>query len=130
MARRMRLRLSRKVALLTKAGFFLSALWLFYLLLFRSSNTAPAEDGSKHRIEARGVFTQGKEDAESLKQPVYVKPPPDQGAPGEWGRATRLTLKSEEKKHEQDSIERYAINIYVSDKISLHRHIEDNRMHE
>lgn len=124
------MRWSKKVVLLTKAGFFLSVLWLFYLLLFRSSDTAPAEDSSKHSIQARGIITQGEEDAEALKQPVYVKPRPDPNAPGEWGRATRPDLNSEEKKLEQDSIERYAINIYVSDKISLHRHIEDNRMHE
>ncbi|KAK2836410.1 hypothetical protein Q7C36_014279 [Tachysurus vachellii] len=126
----MRVRWSKHVALLTKAGFFLSALWLFYLFVFRSSNTAPAENGSKHSIESRVAFTAVEVDAETLKRPVYVKPPPDSNAHGEWGRATRLNLKSEEKKQEEDSIERYAINIYVSDKISLHRHIEDNRMHE
>lgn len=126
----MKVRWSRKVALLTKAGFFLSILWLFYLLLFRSSNTAPAEDGGKHNVQARDIFTQGEEDAETLKRPIYVKPPPDLRAPGEFGRAARMNLNDEEKKQEQDSIERYAINIYVSDKISLHRHIEDNRMHE
>lgn len=122
------MRLSRKVALLTKAGSFISVLWLFYLLLFRSSNTAPAEDGGKHSVQARNIITQRGEDAETLKQPVYTKPPPDLKAPGEWGKATRLNLNAEEKKQEQDSIERYAINIYASDKISLHRHIEDNRM--
>lgn len=124
------MRWSKNVAFLTKAGFFLSVLWLFYLLLFRSSNTAPAKDDSKRSIQARGVFTQEEEDAETLKRPVYVKPPPDPKAHGEWGRATRLNLDLEEKKQEQDSIERYAINIYVSNKISLHRYIEDNRMHE
>lgn len=126
----MRVRWSKHVALLTKAGFFLSVLWLFYLFVFRSSNTAPAENGSKHSIESRVAFTAVEVDAETLKRAIYVKPPPDSNAHGEWGRATRLNLNSEEKKQEEDSIERYAINIYVSDKISLHRHIEDNRMHE
>ncbi|TSK31453.1 Polypeptide N-acetylgalactosaminyltransferase 4 [Bagarius yarrelli] len=125
---KMRVRWSRKLSLLTKAGFFLSTLWLFYLLLIRASNPAPSGDGDKR--SARRDIVQREEDAETLKRPIYMKPPPDSKAPGEWGRATRLNLNSEEKKQEQDSIERYAINIYVSDKISLHRHIEDNRMHE
>lgn len=65
-----------------------------------------------------------------LARPLYGKPPPDTNAPGEWGRAAHLNLSPEEKKQEQDSIERYAINIFVSDKISLHRHIQDHRMNE
>ena len=126
----MRVRWSRKVTLLTKACFLLSVLWLFYLLLFRSSTAAPSGDDAARNILVRQFSPQAEEDAESLQQPIYVKPPPDPNAPGEWGKATRLSLNSEEKKQEEDSIERYAINIFVSDKISLHRHIQDNRMHE
>lgn len=87
-------------------------------------------DDTAHNILVRQFSPQAKEDDESLLRPLYVKPRPDPNAPGEWGRATRLTLNSEEKKQEEDTIERYAINIFVSDKISLHRHIQDNRMHE
>lgn len=65
-----------------------------------------------------------------LARPVYVKPSPDNNAPGEWGRATHLNPSPEEKKQEEDAVERYAINIFVSDKISLHRHIQDHRMNE
>lgn len=65
-----------------------------------------------------------------LARPLYVKLPPDNNAPGEWGRATHLNLSPEEKKQEEEAVERYAINIYVSDKISLHRHIQDHRMNE
>ena len=68
--------------------------------------------------------------AGQLTRPVYVKGPADSNGRGEWGKATRLNLGPEEKKLEEDSVERYAINIYVSDKISLHRHIQDNRMYE
>ncbi|KAG9279780.1 polypeptide N-acetylgalactosaminyltransferase 4 [Astyanax mexicanus] len=126
----MRYRWSKKVTLLTKACFCLSALWLFYLLLFRSSTAAPSEDGAAHNIMVRQFATEAEEDVANLQRPIYEKPPPDPNAPGEWGKATRLNLNSEEKKQEEDSIERYAINILISDKISLHRHIQDNRMHE
>ncbi|NWI84519.1 GALT4 acetylgalactosaminyltransferase, partial [Pitta sordida] len=63
-----------------------------------------------------------------LARPVYDKPPPDPYAPGEWGKPSRLQLSPEEKKQEEELIEKYAINIHLSDKISLHRHIEDNRL--
>ncbi|KAL7829528.1 hypothetical protein AOLI_G00304130 [Acnodon oligacanthus] len=126
----MRVRWSRKVTLLTKACFLFSVLWLFYLLLFRSSTAAPSGDDAARNILVRQFSPQAEENTERLQQPIYVKPRPDPNAPGEWGKATRLSLNSEEKKQEEDSIERYAINIFISDKISLHRHIQDNRMHE
>ncbi|XP_066530182.1 polypeptide N-acetylgalactosaminyltransferase 4 [Hoplias malabaricus] len=126
----MRVRWSKKVNLLSKACFLISVLWLFYLLLFRSSTVAPSENDSTHNVLVRQFSQQAEEDEASLLRPIYTKPPPDPNAPGEWGKAARLSLNSEEKKQEEDSIERYAINIFVSDKISLHRHIMDNRMHE
>uniref|UniRef100_A0A4W4EL31 Polypeptide N-acetylgalactosaminyltransferase n=1 Tax=Electrophorus electricus TaxID=8005 RepID=A0A4W4EL31_ELEEL len=126
----MAVRWSKKLALLIKACSFLCALWLFYLLLFRTSSMAPTRDGAVRSIVARQFLPQAEEDNESLLRPVYVKPPADHNLPGEWGKAARVSLTSEEKKQEQDSIERYAINIFISDKISLHRHIQDNRMHE
>ncbi|KAL7830382.1 hypothetical protein SRHO_G00315090 [Serrasalmus rhombeus] len=126
----MRVRWSRKVTLLTKACFLFSVLWLFYLLLFRSSIAAPSGDDAAHNILVRQFSPQAEENTERLQQPIYMKSPPDPNAPGEWGKATRLSLNSEEKKQEEDSIERYAINIFISDRISLHRHIQDNRMHE
>ncbi|XP_062846770.1 polypeptide N-acetylgalactosaminyltransferase 4 [Trichomycterus rosablanca] len=126
----MRLRWSKKLAILSKAGLFFCILWLFYLFLFGSSGTPPSKDDSKQSVQERRSFEQKEDDPESLLRPIYVKSAPDPNAPGEWGRATRLSLTAEEKKQEQDSIERYAINIFASDKISLHRHIQDNRMHE
>lgn len=65
-----------------------------------------------------------------LARPLYVRLSPDNNAPGEWGRATHLNLSPEEKKQEEEAVEHYAINIYISDKISLHRHIQDYRMNE
>lgn len=67
---------------------------------------------------------------EDLSQPLYIKPPADSHALGEWGRASKLQLNEGELKQQEELIERYAINIYLSDRISLHRHIEDKRMYE
>ncbi|XP_016296130.1 polypeptide N-acetylgalactosaminyltransferase 4-like [Sinocyclocheilus anshuiensis] len=126
----MKIRWSRKVAFLAKVCFLFSLLWLFYLLLVRSSpQSLPDKDG-QHDILVRDLPSIKVVDSDSLLRPVYEKQTPDPSAPGEYGRATRLTLSPEEKKEEEASIERYAINIFISDKISLHRHIQDNRMHE
>ncbi|CAN9503989.1 unnamed protein product [Ophioblennius macclurei] len=123
----MRGRYSRKVGLLAKAGFLVWVLWLGYLLLARSSypSSPPAGEESEEKRREVDVETEGQ-----LTRPLYVKPPADNNAPGEWGRATHLYLNDEEKKLEQESIERYALNIYVSDKISFERHILDHRLSE
>lgn len=71
-----------------------------------------------------------EEKVEDLTRPLYIKPPPNPNAPGEWGKAANLQLNSAEKKMQEESIEKYAINIYLSDQVSLHRHIQDNRMYE
>ncbi len=129
----MKIRWSRKVALLAKVCFLFSLLWLFYLLIVRSPPPFLPDKDGQHDILVRdlpSVEEEKEEDSDSLKRPVYEKLPPDLNAPGEYGRATRLTLSAEEKKEEEASIERYAINIFISDKIALHRHIQDNRMHE
>ncbi|XP_068092762.1 polypeptide N-acetylgalactosaminyltransferase 12 isoform X2 [Hyperolius riggenbachi] len=62
---------------------------------------------------------------EQLKKPVYERPPLDPGALGEFGRAVKLELQGEEKKLEEESINKHQINIYLSDKISLHRRLEE-----
>ncbi|KAK0144724.1 Polypeptide N-acetylgalactosaminyltransferase 4 [Merluccius polli] len=131
----MRGRCSRKLGLLPKAFFLVWLLWLAYLIMARSSSSSSSSsslprdgeyDGVDRKRPARQLEDLGEEG--QLARPVYVKPPADANAPGEWGVAARFTLGPEEKKLEQDSVERYAINIYASDKISLHRHIRDNRM--
>lgn len=128
----MRGRFSRKLAVMAKAGCLFWLLWLAYLLLEHAS--VPATSRQDEEVEGRGLKArhQGREDPPDgqLARPLYVKPAAEAGAPGEWGRATHLTLSPDEKKLEQESVERYAINIFVSDKISLHRHIQDNRMSE
>lgn len=130
----MRGRFSRKLALLAKAGCLLWLLWLGYLLLarssFPSSSSLEEEDEERHNVMARQLSLEESGIDGQLARALYVKSPPDSNAPGEWGRASHLNLSPEEKKQEQDSIERYAINIFVSDKISLHRHIQDHRMGE
>lgn len=60
-----------------------------------------------------------------LRRPVYEKPPVDWNAPGEMGRAVRLTLSEEEKRKEEESLQKHQINIYVSDKVSLHRRLPE-----
>ncbi|XP_051991101.1 polypeptide N-acetylgalactosaminyltransferase 4-like [Xyrauchen texanus] len=126
----MKIRWSKKVALLAKVCFFLCLLWLFYLLVVRSAPSSQADNDGERNILVRNVPSLTVEYSNRLLQPVYEKLPPDSNAPGEYGRPTRLTLSPEDKKEEEASIERYAINIFISDKISLHRHIQDNRMHE
>lgn len=62
-------------------------------------------------------------DNEQLKKPVYEKPPLDLNAPGEMGRAVTLNLNEEEKRKEEKSINEHYINIYVSNKVPLHRRL-------
>ncbi|KAG7258643.1 hypothetical protein CRUP_007944 [Coryphaenoides rupestris] len=64
---------------------------------------------------------------EELTKPVYEKPPLDPRALGELGRAVALDLQGEEKRKEQESIEKHQINIYLSDRISLHRRLPECR---
>ncbi|KAM9308256.1 polypeptide N-acetylgalactosaminyltransferase 12 [Gastrophryne carolinensis] len=63
-------------------------------------------------------------DYEQLKRPVYERPPLDPNALGEFGREVKLFPHGEERKAEEESINKYQINIYLSDKISLHRRLE------
>lgn len=129
----MRGRCSRKLGMLAKAGCLLWLLWLGYILLARSSFPTPSsieEVEEDHNLVARKLTLEETGADGQLARPLYIKSAPDGNAPGEWGRAAHLNLSPEDKKQEQDSIERYAINIFVSDKISLHRHIQDHRMQE
>lgn len=130
----MRVRWSRKLGFLAKTFFLLWVLWLGYILLARSTASSTGADGGEDRgdrnLLVRHFSPVEEQGGEQLARPVYVKAPADANAHGEWGMATTLNLSPEERKQEEDSVERYAINIFVSDKISLHRHIQDNRMKE
>lgn len=88
-----------------------------YVLFFRNSSGDVSE---ANRREASGEVTN-----EQLKKPVYEKPPLDLNALGEMGRAVKLNLKGEEKLKEEESIKKHQINIYVSDKVSLHRRLPE-----
>lgn len=126
----MRIRLARRWTWVRRSCALLCFLMVAYFALELSVSSFGAslagESISKGKWERR--FTDGAEEAIDLARPVYDKSPPDSYAPGEWGKPTRLQLSPEEKKKEAELIDKYAINIYLSDKISLHRHIEDNRL--
>lgn len=62
---------------------------------------------------------------EDLKKPVYEKPPLDLNALGELGKPVKLKLSEEERKKQEESINTHQINIYLSDKISLHRRLAE-----
>lgn len=102
----------------------------FIVEMSNSSLRDPLGNTPTTRRRSERQFSNTEEQNEELAGPVYAKPPPDRSAPGEWGKAGSLQLTAEEKKMEEDSVEKYAINIFLSDRISLHRHIEDNRMSE
>ncbi|XP_077599949.1 polypeptide N-acetylgalactosaminyltransferase 12 [Stigmatopora nigra] len=66
-----------------------------------------------------------EENEVDLKRPVYEKPPLVPDAPGELGKAVELKLNAEEKLKEEESLSKHQINIYVSDRISLHRRLPE-----
>ncbi|XP_034985700.2 polypeptide N-acetylgalactosaminyltransferase 4 [Zootoca vivipara] len=111
------------LALLAAVAFFAVALSL------ASLQAPPAGERLSPRGERR-FFSDGAERPQDLARPVYEKAPPDPSAPGEWGKPAHLQLSAEEKKEEEELVEQYAINVYLSQKISLHRHIQDGRMAE
>ncbi|XP_075068936.1 polypeptide N-acetylgalactosaminyltransferase 12 [Mixophyes fleayi] len=84
------------------------------------SDGVKAEDQPERREVVQNVV-----DYDQLKRTVYEKPPPDPHALGEFGRSVKLNLQGEEKKLEEESINHHQINIYLSEKISLHRHLEE-----
>ncbi|XP_063778877.1 polypeptide N-acetylgalactosaminyltransferase 12 [Pseudophryne corroboree] len=64
-------------------------------------------------------------DYEEIKKTVYEKPPLNPHSLGEFGHSVKLNLQGEEKKLEEESINKHQINIYLSEKISLHRRLEE-----
>lgn len=100
--------------------FLLCAATLVGWLIF--SKRGPGDAGAAGRREAPG---EPGPDDEQLGRPVYEKPPLDLNAPGEMGRAVKLSLSGEEKRKEEESIKKHQINTYVSDKVSLHRRLPE-----
>lgn len=76
-------------------------------------------------VGATGRLAAPQADDADLKRPVCERPPLDWNAPGEMGRAVRLTLSEEEKRKEEESLQKHQINIYISDKVSLHRRLPE-----
>lgn len=93
-----------------------------YLVFFRQRS---GEAGAAHRREGEADEEKREVDDEQLKKPVYEKPPLDLNAPGEMGRALKLDLNEQERRKEEESINRHQVNTYVSDRISLHRRLPE-----
>ncbi|KAJ7991791.1 hypothetical protein DPEC_G00287530 [Dallia pectoralis] len=81
--------------------------------------------GDLSETTRRDVPTDSAVDHDLLKKPVYDRPPLDLNALGEMGRAVKLDLVGEEKQKEEESIKKHQINTYVSDRISLHRRLQE-----
>ncbi|XP_067866140.1 polypeptide N-acetylgalactosaminyltransferase 4 [Heterodontus francisci] len=126
----MKITMKRKWTWLGKSCILISLLWITYVIIELSISTIHNSAGQSSSEERRNRAYSKDEQSEDLSRPVYKKPAIDLRSPGELGKAAHLQLNADEKKKEEDSIERYAINVYVSDKISLHRHIQDERMPE
>ncbi|XP_020360601.1 polypeptide N-acetylgalactosaminyltransferase 12 [Oncorhynchus kisutch] len=91
-----------------------------YFILNRHNN--PGDIAGTNRRE---VPTEQDIANEMLKKPVYDKPQLDLNALGEMGRAVKLNLVGEEKRKEDESINKHQINTYVSDLVSLHRSLPE-----
>ncbi|XP_055733176.1 polypeptide N-acetylgalactosaminyltransferase 12-like isoform X2 [Salvelinus fontinalis] len=91
-----------------------------YFILNRHNN-----HGDIAGTRRREVPTEQDIANEMLKKPVYDKPTLDLNALGEMGRAVKLNLVGEEKRNEEESINKHQINTYVSDLVSLHRSLPE-----
>lgn len=58
-------------------------------------------------------------------EPVLPRPPLPADALGAKGEAVRLQLQGEELRLQEESVQRHQINIYLSDRISLHRRLPE-----
>ncbi|XP_018427935.1 PREDICTED: polypeptide N-acetylgalactosaminyltransferase 12-like [Nanorana parkeri] len=101
-----------------------------FLLLSKEVEESSSQNSEGHKVEKRVLpgeesLKQDELTYEQLKRPVYEKPPLDPSALGELGRAVNLHLEGDEKKLEEESINTLQINIYLSDRISLHRRLEE-----
>ncbi|KAI1901607.1 hypothetical protein AGOR_G00036140 [Albula goreensis] len=90
-------------------------------LIFHRNNIKEVGVASRRGVPTDG-YSEGKE---QLKRPVYEKPLLDIHALGEMGKAVKLDLSGDEKRKEEESIKKHQINIYVSEKISLHRRLPE-----
>uniref|UniRef100_A0A4W5QH32 Polypeptide N-acetylgalactosaminyltransferase n=1 Tax=Hucho hucho TaxID=62062 RepID=A0A4W5QH32_9TELE len=91
-----------------------------YFILNRHNNPGDIAGTSRREVPTEQDIAN-----EMLKKPVYDKPPLDLNALGEMGRAVKLNLVGEEKKKEEESVNKHQINTYVSDLVSLHRSLPE-----
>lgn len=59
------------------------------------------------------------------REPVLPRPPLAADALGAQGEAVRLQLQGEELRLQEESVQLHQINIYLSDRISLHRRLPE-----
>lgn len=59
------------------------------------------------------------------RDPVLPRPPVPEDALGARGEAVRLQLEGEELRLQEESLRLHQINIYLSDRISLHRRLPE-----
>lgn len=104
-----------------KIALFLFGATLLGYFIFSRHNSV---DVSLREVP-REERVKGEVTDEDLKKPVYEKPPLDLNALGELGKPVKLKLSEEERKKQEESINTNQINIYLSDKISLHRRLAE-----
>ncbi|KAM8967732.1 polypeptide N-acetylgalactosaminyltransferase 12 [Pelodytes ibericus] len=102
-------------------------IFFFGFLLMSKGGDNSSQHDIEERHDRRDVHDVPKAPVsyEQLKRPVYEKPSLNPNALGEFGRAVKLNLIGKEKELEDESIKKHQINIYLSDKISLHRRLEE-----
>lgn len=100
-------------------GIFGATLVGYLIFSIHSSVDVGARESPRKEVRS------GEVAEDELKKPVYEKPPLDLNALGELGRPVKLNLDEEERRKEEESINKHQINTYVSDKISLHRRLAE-----
>ncbi|XP_078093681.1 polypeptide N-acetylgalactosaminyltransferase 12 isoform X2 [Mustelus asterias] len=102
---------------------------LGFVILIRSGQQQETLPQAERRGQAAGAAggsdSQSQAQEEHLHRAVYEKPPLDVNGLGELGRAVNLHLQGEEKRKEEESINKHQINTYVSDRISLRRRLPE-----
>nr|XP_002121130.1 polypeptide N-acetylgalactosaminyltransferase 4 isoform X1 [Ciona intestinalis] len=102
-------------------------LLVFYFALRDNDVNEFTDVKAKHIEKKRENVVE--DDYASLFKPALSRPADiDPRGPGEGGSAVRLlNLSPEVSKQQEDSIQTYAVNQFVSERISLHRRLQDPR---
>ncbi|XP_037349807.1 polypeptide N-acetylgalactosaminyltransferase 12 [Talpa occidentalis] len=78
-----------------------------------------AEPGIQSTPRPGGALRRG------LRDPVLQRPPGQENTLGSQGEAVHLRLEGEELRLQEESVKLHQINIYLSDRISLHRRLPE-----